>query len=325
MEQLASVLRGVVDRLLNVFQVLDLSFFLPGGVCILALMVLTDVYAPIAPLLTDAGAAVGVLLVLQAYLCGLVCFGAGRSLRRLFVGPWGRGGWKGQLGDEVRGKLEAHGLQEHPSYAPYFPEAGQPADPARFAQLYARMWADIRQDGDLAPSFELVQSYWVRAAVFDGMSVALFAWGLVAFLGERHDVAVEGASVGALLVGVMNGPQAWWGVLVAAALSIAICWWEARRLDRYQVEELVGTFASRAGREAAGRRAQARALVAAVADGDLPAVAAGIAREVAGEGERYPAAFAAALGALAQAEPAPDEAAAARRVEQARAAARAVV
>jgi hypothetical protein len=99
--------------------------------------------------------------------------------------------------------------------------------------LYARLWAEMRQRKDLAPSFNLVMRYWILAAMCDGLAVAWFVWAIVwtAWAHAPDDRCVAGPSYWAKIA-----------VVVVFVIVGAFCWAEAGRYGRYQKYEIVATL-----------------------------------------------------------------------------------
>jgi hypothetical protein len=136
-----------------------------------------------------------------------------------------------------------HGLGDH-RLAAYFER-----DPRRGAQrLYTRLWAEARQTKELAPSFALIRRYWVMAATYDGVAIALGAWWFLVcrlFFEEYMRLVVPGAdpliNVSVSLSYASRSPL--FLLVLGLLLAILACWHEAGRYAAYQREELVATIA----------------------------------------------------------------------------------
>jgi hypothetical protein len=180
MEQIAGLARVLADRIGALFGVLDLSFFVAGGVTLLAF---TFVVLGVDPHAggTLAPSLVGAAAILLSYSCGLVSMSLGRMVRRRLVGPWRRAPPEASLGAALARQLCDLGLNTHAYFSPHFVDVklndGRPAaltqrQVTRFVRLYAHLWAVLRQEKALAPSLEQLNALWVRSAVMDGLVAA---------------------------------------------------------------------------------------------------------------------------------------------------------
>jgi hypothetical protein len=226
MSEVARAVNALFDKL---FEILDLSFVVSGATFIAALAWDPRTSELDIPKLVEGPLGIAILVV-AAHTAGMTCFAAGRQVRR----------WLTMLVrrrpavDELFGQLIRHGVIEArldhtfeftgkveiPWLARYVegPKGGQPY------ALYARMWAEVRQQERLLPSFSLVRRYWVSAATLDGLFVALMTWAV--FLFPLDALAFE-------RIGVFPS--------LLAFLGSWFCLWEARRYARFQIEEIVGT------------------------------------------------------------------------------------
>ncbi len=232
-EEATDAFKTLLVRIGDIFGVFDLSFFVAGAVCAGAVVFggyVSGASWPAGIDLQHWHAAQVITAILGSYVLGIVCFAAGRTLRpdqRFYL----------QLPDQ----LHAFALDKE-YRLDQLPGAGKERA-RRCSLLYTRLWAEMRQDKGLAPSFNLVTRYWVMAAMCDGLGAALGLW-IVLWLGwwgqiERgpahppHEVMVL---VAVLLVGA-----AW------------LCFREARRYGGYQMFEIVATLAYRRDALAAAR------------------------------------------------------------------------
>lgn len=224
---MSDVARAVTALFDKVFEILDFSFVVSGATLLAALAWDPRTSELDIPRLVEGPLGVAILIV-AAHTSGLACFAAGRLVRRLLTGALRRpppiDGLLPQLIDHgviaksttVAGKYRYTGKVDIPWLARYIEPEPQPYS------LYARMWAEVRQQERLLPSFSLVRRYWVFAATLDGLFVALLVWSM--FL-VPHEGGVD--------VGYL--PSA---LTLAGAM---ICLWEARRYAKVQVEEIVGS------------------------------------------------------------------------------------
>lgn len=237
-KELLDVVREFFSRIVSFFDVFDLSFFISGGMSLLGMLYLckvlgVEVLEPPSDLLAL------LMTVLVAYVLGLVCFAAGRHVRRAFWNPMGRFEEDGEEGPEeavakerrkgsdhyLLGLLRAHRLQDLSPFQRY--QEASAAD--CFRTLYPLLWVELRQTPALQPSFKLINSHWVRSAIFDGLIPSFLLWAL---------------TVGAALAVGTPGLDRLWVAIPLMALLVAASLWSAReagRSDRYQMDELVAT------------------------------------------------------------------------------------
>ncbi|MFT3776136.1 MAG: hypothetical protein QM820_63140 [Minicystis sp.] len=259
-KETAEALKSLIARVGEIFGVFDLSFFVAGAVCFGALAFGAYVYygsGKFEGIQIDkwSGLQVGAV-VLSCYVLGLVCFAVGRRVRRKIHSE---DDFYVRLPDELdRFDLRAH-------YARFLPKDPdeKASDKAKADHrdlvvehsklLYTRLWAEARQNKQLASSFALLVRYWVMAAMCDGLAVAFALWFLVwiywVWLAEQPDLTRPGSPfiqcAGA-------------GILLSAAW---FCLGEAKRYGDYQMSELLATLAqARAAREASpgDRRSDAK-------------------------------------------------------------------
>lgn len=235
----------IAEKVVEILDVFDLSFFISGAVATAALLVY---FEPKVEGLVAKHTGISVFgLVVGSYVLGLVCFAVGRPLRSRAQGWWDRVRNKGDVPitsqDALfRRALLAHGLlpeqgevdQSPTGFAALFgvrsPAAldALVADGDRLSALYTRLWAHVRTYETLQESFSLLKRYWVLSASYDGMAIAALAWLFPIGAGVE-------ASAGSIALSVV-----WLGLIVGAFIA---CWHRAREYKRYQVEELVATIA----------------------------------------------------------------------------------
>jgi hypothetical protein len=217
-------LAAVLDRVASFFDLFDLSFLVSGAVAISAFHFLCrGLGLDVLP--SFDGKLFVAVLILASYVAGLLCFAAGRGLRRL----WNRRIEESSPRHESKlllAVLQAHGLDETEPVKGYLARKGDPA------RLYARLWAELRGDPSLRVSYALCQRYWVMAATCDGLAFAFLLWSLA--LGAS--ACCLGRGVSSLLVSA---------AVVAFVLALVVSR-EAGRYTRYQMEELVASLAVRA-------------------------------------------------------------------------------
>jgi hypothetical protein len=228
-KEAATGLGAVLQRIADFFDIFDLSFIISGAVTGTALCYLAwRAQTPLPPL--PQGWSAAVALVVASYVLGMLCFAIGRWFRA----PWRSKIVEGGKHDRLLTILEAHGLSNTKPISTYLNRAGVRGE----MRLYVRLWAEVRQCPDLAPSFYLLRRYWVMAATYDGMFVALLVWVIVILAGM-------------LGVGATPSPNATLGafIVVVLLLSAVACSREAGRYVEYQMEELVASIAAKRAAE----------------------------------------------------------------------------
>jgi hypothetical protein len=226
MSEVARAVNALFDKL---FEILDLSFVLSGATFIAALAWDPRTNELDIPKLVEGPLGIAIL-VIAAHTAGMTCFAAGRQIRNWLTSLFRRPPPIDQLFNQLirHGVIAARsdktfeftGKVDIPWLARYIEGSTGPQPYA----LYARLWAEVRQQERLMPSFSLVRRYWVSAATLDGLFIALLTWAVFLF-------PVDAAAWDR--VGVLPS-------LLAACGSV-FCLWEARRYAKYQIEEIVGT------------------------------------------------------------------------------------
>jgi hypothetical protein len=250
-EEATDAFKTLLARIGEVFGVFDLSFFVAGAVCAGAVVFGLHIFGSTWPRGIDLGkwSAVHVVAtVLGCYVLGIVCFAASRHVRN---GPGFYLQLPEQLGDF---NLAAH--YDLADVVPPLPSlqarllALRPGAPVterdvlaqKCTRVYTLLWAEVRQDKALAPSFNLVMRYWVMAAMCDGLATALLVWLVLWVLWAAHVDTVPSPPSGRIML------------LVGVALGVGtvLFFREARRYTRYQMYEIVATLAYRRDARAAG-------------------------------------------------------------------------
>lgn len=238
LNSIAELVKVLVSKISTLFDVIDLSFFVSGGSCMLALVYMRYVHGGALPEIS--GALAFAIAILGSYVMGLLCFSMGRWIRRVLLGrPWAI-----KFDDQVKNAVEAHGLRVDAFIDGYFERKS-----ASKEALYTRLWAELRHSPDLKASLDLLTAYWVRAAVYDGLIAAMGVWAFAVVLALSRDR------------GFLAMPEVGYGILVFIGLGMITCAREASRSDRYQVDEITATLAhaySRREREAREREREAQ-------------------------------------------------------------------
>lgn len=234
MSTVADATGKFADRIVELLDIFDLSFFVSGAAGLTALLAAARLHAVplpggLARLLDpdkpELGAEIIFVGIVASYAVGLGCFAVGRVARA-------------KLHDTDSAKLMRDAIEHHPvgevvDLARYLPAAGEAVTDAgdrKLRSLYNRLWVHVRTIPELANTFALVKRYWILAATFDGMGIALLAW-LWPVIG------------GLLLADSLETSQVIIGLTVTSGLigSALFCWRQAAEYRRYQVDELVAT------------------------------------------------------------------------------------
>lgn len=228
MSTIAHATGKFADRIVELLDIFDLSFFVSGAAALGAVLTTCEVYGVTVPgfsRLFNASPELPVEIVLvgivASYALGLGCFALGRVVRP-------------RLHPQTNAALMRLASEHHPLAKVLDLEdylEGDAGNDARLQSLYNRLWVHVRTLPELATTFSLVKRYWILAATFDGMGIALIGW-LVPVLVPLF-VAAPGASVGAIPA-----------LLLSAALvgSAYFCWRQSAEYRKYQVDELVATM-----------------------------------------------------------------------------------
>ncbi len=226
-KEATDALKTLLARIGEIFGVFDLSFVVAGAVCLGALLfgaslvVGWDQLVQVAPLEWKAVHVAAVIVA--CYVLGMVCFTAGRKLR---------GRDNAGFYDALPDRLADFGLDGR--YAHLLPDPLDRHRTRRYTLLYTLLWAEVRQDKRLAPSFNLLTRYWVLAAMCDGLAAAFLTW----------TIPWIGWGVSRLLPAAHAEPAVLWVVgLLGLLWAARLCSVEATRYARYQMYELCATLA----------------------------------------------------------------------------------
>ncbi len=230
-----------LDRALSFFSVFDVSFLVSGTVVLGAEVAVLRVAGWWPALEPEHGLLVLLAALVLAYVNGLIACAVGRRRRR---GGESDRRWRARL---LGNLARAEGLESVEPFASAFRE-GDDSEEDRLARAYVRLWNEVRGEDDTHPTFRLARQYWVRSAIFDGLSIGLLAWAGLAALGVvvAFDSCSSGGGLTLLRLALCLGVA--WG---AWRLS-ELCEDEAQAAERYQVDELVQALAWKARRSAGG-------------------------------------------------------------------------
>jgi hypothetical protein len=227
MSGLGDAASKIGEKVVEILDIFDLSFFISGAVVMAALL---QFFGPLDKALDQLEGAGVFGLVLGSYVLGLVCFAVGRPVRTMLERKRAR-----RADHELfhRALLQQGlGVPGGPGEAlrRYFGHGVEVEDPAVRMAMYTRMWAHVRCYPELQQSFSLLNRYWVLSASYDGLAIAAFVWLLPVW----QKVGQQGTLAGVGWAGLWT---------VAIFVALAACWHRAREYKRYQIEEIVATVA----------------------------------------------------------------------------------
>ncbi len=212
MGSLAEAAGKFAEKLADVLDVFDLSFFVAGSAALGAFLVWLSQNGVAIPEGLSADRAL--VAVIAAYILGLVTYALGRAVRR--------------KGLERLPMLEGHNNARRMAELYIEHDLGRVSDFARYADqpdaLYSRLWVLVRTEAGLRETYSLVRRYWILGAAYDGIGFAALLWLLPIW-----DVGAPAPVTAALAL-----------LLVASAL---LAWRQASMYHRYQVDELAATAA----------------------------------------------------------------------------------
>lgn len=232
MSALADAAGKFAEKIAELLDVFDFSFFVAGSAALGAFIVgLRQADVAVPSLSTE----LALIAIVASYTLGLICYALGRAMRAApkkairFV----RKKWKSESPPKphpLKEFYDSHRLGDAADYAKY----AKP--PGRWSELYSRLWVLIRSESELKESYVLVRRYWILGAAYDGLGVAALLW-ILPVLGLQsvpEDPAIAAADASWVLRLTLIG------LLIAAAM---LCWLQANRYHRYQVDEVAATAA----------------------------------------------------------------------------------
>lgn len=227
-------LKGVLQRIADFFDILDLSFLVSGGACFSAVLYLLHVGGASFSWPNDAFERFAVA-VFASYVLGLICFAVGRQIRRV-IASFARS----KLQDRMTSVVAAHGLADDSICHPYverMKDAGEHtfSGEAQAYRLYVRVWSEVRDRVAIQDSMRLLRRYWVMTATYDGVATALLFWSAVLAISAPASTVLEGWRWFAL------NP---WIACPALLLAAGACLTEASKYWENQVEELFASYAT---------------------------------------------------------------------------------
>ena len=227
MKELGDALRVIFSKVAEFFDIFDLSFFVSGLVSGMAIATfLHHAGIPVAAILSSK---TGIFIsVVMCYGLGLASFASGRLIQNVFARFCYKKKQEEESDERFEKFLKTHSLSDNELVRKYL---DQGSDGTR--ALYNLLWAQLRHSPKVSASLELLNSYWVKAATYDGLAVSLLLWSAVLVCSLFNWVIPR--VVGPALIVV--------GLIILISFTFA-CLWEGQRYRQYQAKELVATIAA---------------------------------------------------------------------------------
>jgi hypothetical protein len=161
-----------------------------------------------------------VALIVACYVCGLMCFAAGRWLSGRFFR-------RRTLARYLPRALAVHGLDRDETITSYM---AQNID--GLWRLYIRMWSEIADEKSVPVIRHHLMRYWAMAATYDGLAASLVVWAGIL-------IAVQLPAVVPTPLGRVPGVTGAVVCLCAAYLAFR----RGASFYEFQIEDLVAHFA----------------------------------------------------------------------------------
>lgn len=219
MKELGEALRVLLAKISDFFDILDLSFLISGAAFVGAFYFWGRLYGNISLLNFFAKLSLLTLIIL-CYISGLICFALGRWLRTTLTYKQ-----EEKFKNHFVEVLSAHQLDKELPFKPYLKGRGH----SDVWRLYIRLWAEIRQNPTLSPSFSLIRRYWVMAATYDGLAFVILSWIIIVSF-ARFVLAFSLSLITYIII------------MILLILVLYACMREARRNQEHQVEELIASI-----------------------------------------------------------------------------------
>jgi hypothetical protein len=218
--------RPLVDQLGQFLAALDLSFLVSGAVGALGVwLIATGLGIATVPETADAWTVLAATVA--AYVVGLVAQPIGHQLRRSLRG-WPPDGL-------LIARLDEYGVNWRELLG--VSEGELDAD-----RLYTLLWTELRERDAMRETYQFLQGYWVRTAIYDGLPPAIALLGLGAFL------RVWNADLGWLAWSASVGAAA--AVIAGAVWGVSqVCFNQARKLQELSITEVAAATAHLARHE----------------------------------------------------------------------------
>lgn len=227
MKEFGEALKLIFGKIGDFIDIFDLSFFISGfaiGNAFLLYVILGGVnIQSIASSKSQL-----FIAILACYVFGLMCFATGRWFRMWLIPLLSPGNRSTSFEAMFINAIKGHGFDSDAPFKQYLENKENGGE----WRLYIRLWADVRHNTQLDVSSQILRRYWVMAATYDGMFVAMCIWSALFFYiyGAEIDFIVRDK------LALASG--------ISCVFVAILCLREAGRFVKYQVEELVATIAS---------------------------------------------------------------------------------
>lgn len=231
MQEWSAVLKTITDKIGEFLNIFDLSFLVSGAAC------LSGIYCVYITLNEPLDNFNMPILVMAAYISGLVCFTIGRWARK----DLRRNQYETTLNTRIKENATAHNIESIPEYNMYF------QNKEFLSGLYVRMWADLRGAKKLRSSLTIINRYWVMSATYDGLAVGCLIWlGALELWWQKNGVSVISLIIVESNADSINMLQFWVSILMVPIILFMAyrCLVEAERYSKHQIEEVIATIAS---------------------------------------------------------------------------------
>jgi hypothetical protein len=226
-KEIGDVIRIVFSKVSGFFDIFDLSFFVSGLAS--ATAITTYLHITSVPITMIVETKVGIFLAaIVSYSLGLISFASGRFIQQWFAKIYHSNHQEISQDHYFVEALKAHGLMDDRFVKEYFDRG-----PEGRSALYTLLWAQLRHSQRVSASLTLLNSYWVKAATYDGLAVSSILWFFL-IVCNLFDWLVPN------FLGLIPS------IVSATILLIFIfaCLREGQRYREYQAQELVATIAS---------------------------------------------------------------------------------
>lgn len=212
-------IENVANRILNFFDIFDLSFFI-SGVTVTSLVGVLLYYQDKFPSITLSFPIICYIIVI-CYINGLLAFAIGKLLHASLIKIINK---EMALEDILKNSIEHHKIKEEFPIKDYFFNND-------LVHLYPRLWAIVRDNPQHKNSFALLHRYWVMTAIYDGLmaAITLFLLPYIYIISTSSLVPQM-----KIVTGILGG--------FTLLFFVYVCYRESTRYTVYQIKELVATI-----------------------------------------------------------------------------------
>lgn len=208
----------IVDRVSDALNFFDFSFIVSGGMTF-SILYLTAYKTCSIQLLPTFSTPVKVILCIgMVYICGLLSFAAGKSLRLKILYLCNKKRRFSKIFTEALEFAKAHTNERCEELERY---NENPDDEKRLKRYYTLMWMELRHCKDAEATIRHLNRFWVMQAVFEGL---FFSFIL------------------ATVCSCILADYTFTGYTATALVCAYFCYIEARRYAETQINEIVITY-----------------------------------------------------------------------------------